>query len=241
MNKGIFIAIDGIDGAGKTTQSELLFDTLKQFELLVIRTKEPTDKKWGKKLRKSANSGRLPIEKEIEYFIKDRLQHLEEVIKPALASGNIVITDRFYYSSIAYQGVRCKDFDKTRKTFENNAIKPDITFIMDADVEVCLHRIEKLRGDTLNHFEKAEYQKQVRKIFLRLCNIENEIVKINAQNEIKIIHKQIMKNLAKLLKDKMCKKEYKSDCYWCNYRRTKDCNWIKMVSRFKKKGLDISY
>ena len=242
MDKGILIAIDGIDGSGKTTQAELLFKMFNKCGFPAIKTKEPTDEKWGKKLRESATKGRLPIEKEIVYFIKDRKQHIEEIIQPALNKGVIVILDRYYYSTIAYQGARLNDVEEIRKLIEGEAITPDIAFIMDADVEQCLHRIEVIRGDIPNHFERAEYQKEVRNVFLDLIEIEDELTKINAQNEIDIIYKQIISELINgVFKQRMCLKDYESDCYWCNHRKNKSCEWFKLAHCVEQDGVKIKY
>ena len=88
---GFLIAIEGIDGAGKTTQAHHVQDALQARKLAVIRTKEPTTGHWGQVLRDSALTGRLSIEEEVEAFIKDRKEHVEQTINPALREGKIVI------------------------------------------------------------------------------------------------------------------------------------------------------
>src|SRR5271168_4347864 len=101
---GFLIAIEGIDGTGKTTQAHHVQELLQSRKLVVIRTKEPTTGHWGQVLRDSALTGRLSLEEEVETFIKDRKEHVETKINPALKDGHIVIADRYYFSSMAYQG-----------------------------------------------------------------------------------------------------------------------------------------
>src|SRR5689334_21201910 len=95
---GFLIAIEGIDGAGKSTQAHHVQCALQDRKQRVIRTKEPTTGYFGQMLRDSALTGRLSIEEEVETFIKDRKQHVEEKINPALQEGMIVIVDRYYFS-----------------------------------------------------------------------------------------------------------------------------------------------
>ena len=101
-NSGLLIAIDGIDGAGKTTQVEFLRKVFSDAGMEVVCSKEPTDGEWGSKLRESAQNGRLSLEDELDLFVKDRRDHVETLITPELEAGKIVILDRYYYSTITY-------------------------------------------------------------------------------------------------------------------------------------------
>ncbi len=113
--RGILIAIEGIDGAGKTTQVKMLHRALKRAGISVIRSKEPTTGHWGSILRQSAFTGRLSPREELETFIKDRTEHVETLIGPHLSSGSVVILDRYFYSTIAYQGARGADVPVVRE------------------------------------------------------------------------------------------------------------------------------
>src|SRR5262249_886960 len=107
----VFIAVDGIDGAGKTTLVRRPASKLADLKQVV--TKEPTDNsEWGRALRHSASRGRMPRAREIEYFHKDRVHHLLTLIKPALAEGRFVICDRYVDSTLAFQGKSPADADK---------------------------------------------------------------------------------------------------------------------------------
>ena len=103
-DSGTLIAMEGIDGAGKTTQVDLLVEFLRSAGVRVVRSKEPTDGPWGKKIRHSAANGRMTLEQEIEAFVDDRKEHVQNVIAPALNDGQTVVLDRYFYSTIAYQG-----------------------------------------------------------------------------------------------------------------------------------------
>ncbi len=94
---GFLIAVEGIDGSGKTTQAHHVQAVLSARKLKVHRTKEPTTGQWGQVLRDSALTGRLSLEEEEETFIKDRKEHVETFIIPMLQEGHVVIVDRYYF------------------------------------------------------------------------------------------------------------------------------------------------
>ncbi len=167
MNKGLFIVIEGIDGTGKSTQARRLGEWFVSQGREVILSREPTDGPWGRKLRESAASGRLSPEDELDYFLKDRRQHVDELIAPSLASGKVVILDRYYFSSMAYQGSRGFDPGEIRRRNEAFAPVPDLLVILDLDVDAALGRIGS-RGDSANEFEKRESLERCREIFLSL-------------------------------------------------------------------------
>lgn len=164
---GFLIAIEGIDGAGKTTQAHFVQEKLQARKLTVIRTKEPTTGHWGQMLRDSALTGRLSLQEEVETFIKDRQEHVETVIKPALHAGQIVIIDRYYFSTIAYQGARGWDTSDLLQKNEAFAPEPDLLVLLDIEPKVGLQRI-RTRGDRANHFEKTGTLRRAREIFLNI-------------------------------------------------------------------------
>ena len=130
-------------------------------------SREPTDGPWGKKLRESAASGRLSAADELEYFLNDRRQHVAEIIAPALATGKVVILDRYYFSTMAYQGARGFNPAEIRRRNEEFAPVPDLLVILDLDVDSAHLRIG-CRGDTANEFEQRENLQRCRTIFLSL-------------------------------------------------------------------------
>src|SRR6478609_4488810 len=167
MSNGLFIVIEGIDGTGKSTQAKRLGEWFTAQGREVVLSYEPTTGPWGKKVRESAATGRLSPEDELQYFLNDRRQHVEELISPSLAAGKVVILDRYYFSTMAYQGARGFDPADIRRLNEAFAPIPDLLLIMDLNVDSALARIGG-RGDTANEFEKRENLERCREIFLSL-------------------------------------------------------------------------
>jgi len=165
---GLFIVLEGIDGTGKSTQTQLLAAWFQAQGREVIASREPTDGPWGAKIRATAATGRLSPDEELDLFLKDRQQHVEQLIAPALAAGKVVILDRYYFSTMAYQGSRGFDPAEIRAKNEAFAPKPDLLFILDLDVDTALSRIGD-RGDTANEFEKRDSLAKCREIFLSLA------------------------------------------------------------------------
>ena len=188
-DQGKLIVIEGIDGTGKSTQATLLAEALRAKGHDVVQSHEPTDGLWGKKLRESATTGRLSIDDELEYFLKDRQQHVEELITPTVQRGGIVILDRYYFSSMAYQGARGIDPTQIRRQNEAFAPQPDLLVILDLDVDVALKRIGVRDGEA-NEFEKKENLQFCRDLFLSLSE-EPFVVVIDAQADIDSVHQAI--------------------------------------------------
>lgn len=163
----MFIVIEGIDGTGKSTQAQQLAAWLREQGREVIVDYEPTLGVHGRKLRDSFVNGRLAPEEELELFLADRREHVEQVIAPALAEDKTVILDRYYFSNMAYQGAIGFDPAEIRRRNEAFAPVPDLLFILDLDVDTALSRIGG-RGDTANEFEKRENLERCREIFLSL-------------------------------------------------------------------------
>lgn len=166
MPAGLFIVIEGIDGTGKSTQARILGEWFQSQGREVVLSREPTDGPWGTKLRQSLTA-RLSPEEELEYFLRDRREHVEQLIAPSLAAGKVVILDRYYFSTMAYQGARGFDPQEIRRKNEEFAPVPHRLIILDLDLDIALHRIGA-RGDIANEFEKRENLERCREIFLSL-------------------------------------------------------------------------
>lgn len=170
--QGLFIVFEGIDGCGKSTQVELLAKRLRRRGKKVVTLSEPTAGCWGQKIRALAlTKGSLSPAKELELFIKDRKEDIKNNIKPALQAGQIVILDRYFYSTLAYQGARGLDMDEIRAKHDKFVIRPDIVFILDVPVSQALKRIAS-RPVIYGLFEDRDYLKKVRKKFLKLKDPE---------------------------------------------------------------------
>ena len=167
MPEGVFIVIEGIDGTGKSTQAKRLGEWFTAQGREVVLSREPTAGPWGKMVRESGETGRLSPEDELQYFLNDRRQHVDELIAPSLAAGKVVILDRYYFSTMAYQGARGFDPAEIRRKNEAFAPVPDLLLIMDLEVDIALGRIGA-RGDSANEFEKRENLERCREIFLSL-------------------------------------------------------------------------
>ncbi len=161
--KGKLIVFEGIDGTGKSTQIRLLSDYLTASGQTVVQSFEPTRGKWGKQLRDSATTGRLSLEEEVELFLKDRREHVEQLIAPALKRGDFVLLDRYYLSMMAYQSARGISADEIRIANEEFAPIPDAVIWLDIPIQTALNRIGS-RG-AQDHFESEEHLTHCRQIF----------------------------------------------------------------------------
>ena len=162
----MLINLEGIDGCGKSTQSQFLMDKFKENNQETILLKEPTNGKYGKKLWEML-SGKISATTEqiLELFVMDRKEHVEQKINPALDEGKIVLMDRYYYSTMAYQAAAGIDVDRIRKDNEF-APKPDIVLIFDLPVDLAMERV---RGHSVaDAFEKEEHLEKVREAYLNL-------------------------------------------------------------------------
>lgn len=206
MKKGIFIVVDGIDGSGKSEIVKMLhnylFSTNKKYHILT--TREPTNGHYGKQIRKMLREEKDPLsnsKKLMELFIKDREQHLKNTIEPFLKSNNrhklnILLCDRYYYSTIAFQSAQGLDINKIinkNKKFK----KPDIAFILDVEPSIALKRIEYREKEK---FEKLEFMKKIRKNFLKLPKLLNDNIKIiDSSKPLKNVFEGIKKEIDKIL------------------------------------------
>ena len=164
----VLVNLEGIDGCGKSTQSKLLLEKLEGEGEKVIILKEPTKRPHGQKLWDMLHGKRKATNEEIlELFVLDRKQHVEEKIEPALDSGAVVLMDRYYYSSMAYQVAGGIDVEEIREKHEF-APKPDVVLIFDLPVSVALERV-KGHSDA-DEFEKEEHLEKVREAYLNLEN-----------------------------------------------------------------------
>lgn len=182
--QGFLVAIEGIDGAGKTTIASLLAQWCGERGLACTISKEPTGLKWGTELRNSGKEGRLPVERELELFALDRQDHVKRCIAPSLAEGNIVILDRYYWSNAAYQGSRGFDYHDIITQNEAFAPKPDLILVLDVDVDAGLQRI-RMRGDRPNLFEAKASLLRAKQIFLQLAEQHSNARLIDTSGHMK--------------------------------------------------------
>ena len=166
-NRGVLLALEGIDGCGKSTQARLLAQTLVAGGREVVLTCEPTDGPVGQELRKYFQSGTryLSPKEELNLLMADRQDHVERVIKPALAAGKIVITDRYYYSSVAYQGALGLDPDRILVQNEILAVRPDLAVIFTLPPAQALARLSMDPQRDRQITEELDYLERVAAIY----------------------------------------------------------------------------
>ncbi len=169
VNPGRLVAFEGLDGCGKSTQIAALERTLVEAGVSVLRTHEPTDGPTGRRIRRMARSGRaVDPQQELALFVEDRRQHVSEVIAPALAEGRVVLTDRYFLSTVAYQGARGLDPDKILEESEAEFPLPDLAILLDVDPERGMQRVEARGAAPEPVFERRAFLEQVAANFLDL-------------------------------------------------------------------------
>lgn len=167
MGRGHLIALEGVDGAGKTTQAGSLAAILARFGRRVLFTREPTYGPAGQRLRAYLSGGQrhLAPAEELALFQSDRREHVEQTIRPALQQGWVVITDRYYYSSAAYQGALGLDPQAILADSERFAPRPDLVVILTLPLEQAVARCLEGRGESLQVSEVPAYLEKVAALY----------------------------------------------------------------------------
>ena len=160
--KGVFICIEGLDGSGKTTQARILTERLFKSHNAVY-TAEPSHGTTGTFIRECClyEEKRLPTAAEALLFAADRVEHVENEIRPALAEGKLVICDRYIYSSLAYQGSEGLSLAWIKK-INSCALQPDFAVFIDVPPECVLERLHRKKSV----METLETQRKVREVYL---------------------------------------------------------------------------
>jgi len=184
LKKGIFITIEGIDGSGKSTQHRLLVDYLRRRGWDVVATREPGSTKLGEQIRRIllGYSGRLGPVTELALFYAARAQHLEEVIRPELAQGKIVISDRYNDASMAYQGYARGLGPRTVRRLDKAVCadtQPGLTILLDLEARIGLERAQG-RSGLRERFEAegVKLQQRARRGYLSIARKEPGRVKV---------------------------------------------------------------
>ncbi len=213
--QGVFITIEGVEGSGKSTQLLRLSERLRHLGLPMVVSKEPGGTALGRELRRlllerHPSGETWCSEAELLLFYADRAQHLETLIRPALAEGKIVLVDRFEDSTRAYQGasgVPESSLDRLNELVLRG-LKPHLTVMLDMDPEVSLQRVEvrnlALGGEFAEtRFDQAEldFHRRVRNRFLVIAqNHPNRVAMIPARNPVDQVEASIWTRVAPLLR-----------------------------------------
>jgi len=163
---GKLIAIEGIDGAGKGTQQDLLVAALRKAGHVVVATHEPTDGPHGRRIREASTAGEAvtPAE-QLDLFMADRAEHVRDLVAPALGRGEVVVTDRYFLSNAAYQGAGGLDPEEILARNEALFPLPDAAIVLTISPEEALRRV-RARGGELNlAFEREEFLTRVVAIY----------------------------------------------------------------------------
>ena len=195
--KGLLIVFEGTDGTGKSTQLQLLAETLQKKGFPVLTTREPTEGQYGQKIRELySNRESVSREQELELFLADRKEHVDTLLNKALSEGTIVLCDRYFLSTVAYQGAAGLDPAQilSRNSF---APDPDLALLFYVPIETGVQRITEGRGEQLNDFEKESYLEKVADQFQQLDL--PYIRRIDASRSIETIHNQVLQLIQPLL------------------------------------------
>ena len=166
MNRGRLVVFEGVDGSGKSTQLRLLADALRAEGVPLVVTREPTDGPWGQRIRAMARSGeRVAREEELRWFIEDRREHVATELRPALDAGQLVLCDRYYLSTVAYQGARGFDPERLLADAEAEFPLPDLALLFEVDPSAGLARVTARGGVAEPAFEEVEYLSRVAAVF----------------------------------------------------------------------------
>ncbi len=196
MNKkGTFIVIEGLDGSGKTTQARILAARLRRSHH-ALYTQEPSHGKIGAFIRERVLYGekRFPIAVEALLFAADRIEHLQNEVLPALAEGQLVISDRYIYSSLAYQGSAGLSIEWI-ETVNQHALKPDLALFIDVYPEAVQARLKRRKSV----MENLATQQKVREIYLKFVE-DGSLKRIDGDKSKSTVAEEIFAVVNKFLK-----------------------------------------
>jgi dTMP kinase len=197
--KGFFICVEGLDGCGKTTQTKILVEKLKKKGYDAVYTAEPSRGKIGRFIKKYCLHGDKRISSIVEalLFAADRYEHVENEILPALKNGKIVVSDRYVYSSLAYQGAAGLSLDWIRRINEY-ALAPNLAIFIDVEPNTVIQRLKPKRSV----MENLETQCRVREVYMKF--VENgELVRVNGNKSKKEVANEILSIALNSLKGRL--------------------------------------
>lgn len=195
--KGTFICIEGLDASGKTTQARRLVRELTRRGFQTIYTTEPSSGEIGKFIRNYIleRKKRVPIAVEALLFAVDRVDHLEQMVKPALEEGKIVVSDRYVYSSLAYQGAAGLDLNWIEE-INRSVITPDLAIYLDVPPEVVVKRMKRKRSV----MERLQIQQKVQRVYMKFVK-DRRLIRIDGNRPKDEVSSDILATVLSFLKD----------------------------------------
>jgi len=187
----LLIAIEGIDGAGKTTQAKKLVRWLMTNGINACYTSEPTNSPFGRLIKKRLRTGDSDHRVDALLFAADRIEHYYRYIKPRLDRGYVVVTDRYVYSSIAYQGALTGEIDWV-KAINKWVPPPDIAIYVDVSPEVGLRRLSGRKMTRKTKYERIETLARVRELYQKMC-MEGLLISIDGEQTVEEVQENIKK------------------------------------------------
>lgn len=198
MPAGFLIAVEGIDGSGKTTQARLLVEWLGKRGFEARYTCEPTSGPFGRILRSMAYARRVDSKVEALLFAADRLHHLERVIMPLLEKGFIVVSDRYLHSSLAYQSVATGEQEWVEE-INKFARRPDLGIYLDVGASEGLNRLRRRRKRS--RFEDEAFLERVREKYLEYVG-RGELVRVDARGPVNEVFSEVASIVERALSDR---------------------------------------
>ena len=184
----MFISFEGIDGSGKTTQAKLLYETLSRQRKCIL-TREPTQGDIGNFIKRMIKRKKInPMAVQL-LFAADRSFHVENLIKPKLRQGYTVITDRYFFSTIAYGKASGLDEDWLKEV-NGRFPKPDMTFVFDMDPRIAIKRISSRKKDH-QYFERLKFLQNTRRVFKSLAKEYGSNI-IDGSQDVDTIKEEIL-------------------------------------------------
>ena len=195
VSKGVFICVEGLDGCGKTTQAKLLVRRLRR-SCDAVYTAEPSGGRIGRFIKKHCLHGDKRGSGVVEalLFAADRFDHVENTVLPALNRGRIVVSDRYVYSSLAYQGATGLDLEWIQKTNEH-VIRPDLAIFIDVKPETVVQRLKPKKSV----MENLETQRKVREVYVKFVE-KGELIRVDGNKSKSEVAEDLVALVQRFLK-----------------------------------------
>jgi dTMP kinase len=194
-NRGFFVCLEGLDGCGKSTQAKLLVRRLRK-NCDAVYTAEPSNGRIGRFIKQQCLHGNKRNSPEVEalLFAADRFEHVENTILPALKKKQIIVSDRYLYSSLAYQGSTGLNLDWISK-INDHSIRPDLSIFIDVEPETVIQRLKPRKSV----MENLDTQKKVRQVYAKYVE-KGELIPVNGNKPKQEVAEEIFSIVQNSLK-----------------------------------------